>query len=100
MSSFRGEHYTSTPCVTDDFLSKSPVNCIRKPVSEVKDTVTSTFPEINLSKRRCASSDEIMFLFMKDQHGEAYARYIASAMGLEVTPELNALDSSPFPKLS
>jgi hypothetical protein len=87
---------TNTPCPADDLLSKTPENCTRKPVSEEKDAVTGTFPEINLPKRRFSSSDEIMFLFMKDQHGEAYAKYIAAAMGLDVTPELNALDPSPF----
>jgi hypothetical protein len=58
--------------------------------------VTRMLSEINLPKRRFKSSDEIMFLFMKDLHGEEYARFIADAIGLEVTSELNALDPSPF----
>jgi len=86
----------NTPALTDDFLSRTPVNCSRNPVKEEKEAVIIMLSEINLPKRRFASSDEIMFLFMKDRYGEAYARYIADAMGLEVTPELNALDPSPF----
>jgi hypothetical protein len=73
-----------------EMLSRKPESFVRLLVVEINMAVTGTCSDINFPNKSDASFAEMVYLSIKSEFGEYYARFAAKAMGLEVTSELRS----------